>query len=246
MNSQDLMQLGLNRNESIVYLALVRFREADAHSIIQETKFHKKIVYDNLQRLMDKGLVASVIKERRRVFSLTNTDMLSAYVEEQEKTILQKKDLAIRIKKEIESSSRSYKEKQDAKLYSGMQAARSFYAETLQGGDYYVLGAPQESLDIMGELFWDSHHLKRKKNKQKAYLLLNSSLKKWGKQQKDNYTEIRYFDADFEPKTEIHIQQDIVAIIVWTQEPVIFKMKSETLSKSYKKYFERMWKLAKK
>lgn len=236
--------MGLNKNEAEVYLALVRYRDADAHQLIRETKFHKKIIYDNLQRLIDKGLVTFIIKERRRVFSLASPHMLSAYVEEQEREIQKRKELANRLKKEIEAETRQIPEKQAATVYSGIKAVKAFYAETLDAGEYYVLGAPKGSVDIMGDLFWDAYHLKRKEKKQRAYLLLNSSLKKWGSSQKDNYSEIRYFAQDFEPQTEIHIQSDFVAVIVWTHEPTIFKMQNKTVATSYKKYFDLLWRQA--
>ena len=245
MNSGDLMQLGLNRNEAEVYTSLVKYREADAHLLIKDTQFHKKIVYDNLQKLMDKGLVTFIIKEGRRVFSLAPPHMLSAYVEEQERQIEQRKELAIKLKKEIEETAKQIPEKQEATVFSGIQALKAFYAETLEAGEYYVLGAPKNSVEIMGDLFWDSYHLKRKERKQMAYLLLNSSLKKWGDSQKNNYSEIKYFKQDFEPQTEIHIQSDFVAIIVWTQEPLVFKMKNKTVVSSYKKHFDLLWKKAK-
>lgn len=244
MNQEDLMQLGLTKNESEIYLVLANFKETDAHLIIKETKFHKKIVYDNLQRLMDKGLVTSVVVGRKRFFSLAPAGILSHYIEEQEKIVQKRKELALKIQKEVESTKKSIKGKQEAVVYSGMAAVKSFYTETLNAGNYYVLGAPHESVEIMGELFWDNYHVKRKKNRQKILLLLNQSLEFWGEKQKDKYTEVKYFDKDFEPKTEIHIQNNVVAIIVWTRTPVIFKIESETVAESYKKYFDRVWRNA--
>lgn len=247
MNIDELTSLGLTKNEAEIYLILAKFYEIDAKSIIQETKFHKKIVYDNLHRLIDKGFVTSVIKDKRNFFSLASPNMLSIYIEEQEKELQRKKKIANKIKEEVDSMKESLKEnKQDATAYKGKNAVISFYKETLELGDYYVLGAPKESVEIMGDLFWDNYHLKRKNNKQKVHLLLNQSLRSWGKQQKDSCTEIRYFDRDFEPKTETHIQEDMVAFIVWEREPIVFKIKSATTANSYKKYFVKMWKIAKK
>lgn len=246
MEAGELIQLGLSRNEAEVYLALVRYRDADAHQLIKETKFHKKIVYDNLQRLIDKGLAAFIIKEGRRVFSLAPPHMLSAYVEEQEREVEQRKKLAVKLKKEIDSATKYMPEKQEAAVYSGIQAVKAFYNEVLQAEPYYVIGAPQESVEIMGELFWDVHHLKRKEKKQKAYLLLNHSLLAWGSTQKNNYTELRYFKQDFEPQTEIHIQADVVATIIWTHEPVVFKIQSESAADSYRRYFDLLWKKSKR
>ena len=46
MDKEDLIKLGFNRNEAIVYLSLVRFGQADANLLIKDTKFHKNIVYN--------------------------------------------------------------------------------------------------------------------------------------------------------------------------------------------------------
>lgn len=244
MNAIDLLKLGLNKNEAEVYLSLVRFREADANHLIKDTKFHKKIVYDNLQRLMDKGLITGVIKDGRKLFLLSMPHMLSSYIDEQKKELEEKEKIAVKLENEIEKMARIPLDKQEATLYSGKQAVKAFYAETLKNGDYYVIGAPKISVEIMGELFWETHHMKRKAENHKAYLILNESLKEWSKKVKDNYTEVKYLSKGFEPQTETHIQENVVAIIVWTYEPVIFKMHSKTVAESYKKYFNLLWKQA--
>jgi len=46
--------------------------------------------------------------------------------------------------------------------------------------------------------------------------------------------------------SETHIQQDLVAIIVWTKEPVLFLIKDKLVAQSYLKFFEKMWKQARK
>ena len=67
---QNLTKLGLNQNEAKVYLSLLKFGKSDAHQIIKDTKFHKSIVYDNLDKLINKGLVTYIIDGKKRIFSI--------------------------------------------------------------------------------------------------------------------------------------------------------------------------------
>jgi sugar-specific transcriptional regulator TrmB len=246
MEISDLIKLGFNKNEAKVYLALIRLGKADAREIINSTKFHRNIVYDNLDKLIEKGLVTFIIEKSKKNFSIAKPNSLSQYFKEEEESISEKKKLAESIEKEIESLTNKVIEKQDATIFRGVKAVKSFYEDVINNGDYYVLGAPSESVEIMGELFWETHHMKMRKNKNHSFLLLNPSLKKWGNKQKGAYSEIRYFKKDFEPKTEIHIQNGTVAIIVWTEEPLIFLINNKSVYDSYKNYFNMLWKIAKK
>lgn len=77
-------------------------------------------------------------------------------------------------------------------------------------------------------------------------MIFNPSLKKFGEKLKNKYTKIKYFDKDFGPLTQTDVHEDKVAIIVWTDTPILFLIEGIEITKSYKKYFERMWKQAKK
>jgi len=242
MELTDFLKLGFNKNEARVYLSLIKFEKADARQLIQDTKFHKNIVYDNLERLIDKGLVTFIIEEGRKLFSITKPKMLSSYFEEQEKEVNEKIRLAKKLEKEIAGKVKDIPEKQEATIYRGIKAMKSFYNETLTKEDYFVFGAPQESINVMGETFWENYSLKRTEKKIKVCMIFNPSIKYYGEKIKNKYTEIKYFNKNFEPKTETHIQGDIVAIMVWVKEPIIFKINSKTVAESYKKHFDAMWK----
>lgn len=246
MELTDFIKLGFNRNEAIVYISLIKFGKAGAHQLIQDTKFHKNIVYDNLEKLIDKGLVAFVIEDGRKIFSIAAPKILSSYFEEQEKEVDEKIKLAKELEKEIVAKTKEVPEKQEAIIYRGVKAVKSFYNETLTKGDYFVFGAPKESIDILGEAFWENYSLKRTKNKIKVYMIFNPSIKYLGEKLKNKYTKIRYFDKDFEPKTETHIQDGIVAIFVWVKEPLIFRINNKIVADSYKKHFDAMWKASQK
>jgi sugar-specific transcriptional regulator TrmB len=245
MEAYDLIRLGFNKNEAKVYLSLIKFGKADAGMIIRETKFHKNIVYDNLEKLMNKGLAGFIIEDKRKVFSITSSNSLVEFFDGKEKEIAEKKKLAQDFSKEIEKRISILPKKQEAIVFKGVSGIKTFYNETLKGEDYVVFGAPQESLNIMGELFWKNYNLKREENNIKVKMIFNPSIKAYGDSITDKYTEVKYFERDFEPLTETNIQGNKVGIIVWTEEPVIFVIEEEAVAKSYLAFFEKMWKQAK-
>lgn len=241
MEKEDFIKLGFNKNEAIVYLSLIKFGESDANQLINDTKFHKNIVYDNLEKLIDKGLITYIIEEGRRVYKIASPNALIQFFEEQEKEIKNKKKFAEKLSEDINQVIKTIPIRREATIYKGIKAIKSVYKETLKGNDYVVFGAPKESVEIMGNYFWKNYTQKRIATKIKVRMIFNQSLKDFGNKLKNKFTQIRYFEQDFEPLTETHIQDDKVAITVWTEEPVLFLIKDKFVAESYKRYFENMW-----
>ena len=250
MDYEELIGLGFNKNEAKVYLSLITFGKADANRIIKDTKFHKNIVYDNLEKLMDKGLVTYIIEEGRKVFQIAPPDMLVKFFEEQEKEIEKRKKSAAKIAEEIRKTIKKIPKKQEATIYKGVKAIKSFFNEVLRNKkDFAVFGAPQASVDILGEHFWKNYELKRVENKINVRMIANPSVKEFAESLKkiikNKYTLVRYFEQNFEPLTETHIEKDQVAFIVWSDTPVLFLIQDQLVADSYKAFFEKMWKQAK-
>lgn len=245
MDFEELVGLGFSINESKVYLALARYNKADANQIIKAIKFHKKIVYENLEKLIDKGLVNFIVERGRRVYSLNSPEIIIQNIDDEAKLIEQKRRKAIAISKEIVKIKKQNTHKQIASVYRGSKGIRSFYQELLKGGDYVVFGAPSESMKIMGEVFWNSLIRKMQDKNIKAKLLFNESIRGYGQRIKNKQLQVKFLEKEFESLTETNIQGGKVAIIVWTKEPMLFLIEDMDVAKSYKKYFNVLWKQAK-
>ena len=241
MDIKNLMELGLTKNESTVYLSLIKFGKADARLLIKDTKLHKKVVYENIERIIDKGLAGFIVDNGRRVFQLNPSNSLVNFFEDRILEEENKKRMAEKIAEEINKTQKTISEKKEAIIYRGKQGVRTLYRELLEvGEDYVVFGAPEKSLQIMDELFWRNFNSKRKEKQMGARLLFNTSLKKYGDSIKDSLTKVKFFEKDFEPLTETNIQKDRVAIIVWSDEPILFIITDKIVVESYKAYFEKI------
>jgi septum site-determining protein MinD len=76
MDTKILEEVGLTPNESKVYLSLIELGSSSATQIIQKAGLHRAVVYDLLERLIEKGLVGYVIKGRKKFFEATNPERL--------------------------------------------------------------------------------------------------------------------------------------------------------------------------
>lgn len=242
MNKFDLIELGFSQNEAKVYLSLIKFGSSTAREVINEVKLHKKIVYENIERLIEKGLVTFVQEGRTKVFKIADPNMLVELYLEKIKQLENKKRQAQRIAQEIRVLAKQERHKTEAMVFRGKNGIRTFYNELIRlGEDYLVFGAPSKSIEVMDEHFWLNLVKKKKYNKIKARIIFNQSLRKYGEKIKDETTQIKYLDKDFEPMTEINIQKDRIATIVWSEEPTVFLIIDKIVAESYKKYFEKMW-----
>src|SRR3989338_863859 len=126
---QELQKLGLTENESKVYLALLELGSTNAGQIIKKTKLHRNIVYDNLDKLIDKGLVSFIVAGKIKHFETTAPTELKEYIERQKKEIVEKEKLADEILPQIKARRETIERKQEASIFKGKKALRILLEE---------------------------------------------------------------------------------------------------------------------
>lgn len=82
MYSEILNELGLAKNESFIYVALVRGGGMGVSAIALKSGVHRRNVYDSMQRLLEKGLVYEEIGERENLYHAVDPHKLLEIVEE--------------------------------------------------------------------------------------------------------------------------------------------------------------------
>ena len=66
--SDVLESIGLNKNEVIVYLDLIRVGKSSVIDIAKRTKIHRSNTYDILEKLLKKGIVDQSIDNEKKFF----------------------------------------------------------------------------------------------------------------------------------------------------------------------------------
>ena len=67
-----LSEIGLTKNEVIVYTTLLKLGSALAGEVTSYSGIHRRNVYDSMQRLIEKGLASFVTINNRRWFKASD------------------------------------------------------------------------------------------------------------------------------------------------------------------------------
>jgi sugar-specific transcriptional regulator TrmB len=238
----NLEPLNLSKIEEKILENIIKSNNLTAKQITDRISHDKKVVYDNIEKLQRKGLIFCVTKDGVRHFSFSGEKSIIAIIDLQETELNERKEKIKSLASEISKIRKDKITESKTELYIGKQGIRQIFSDLLENTtQYYLIGAPLESENIMGKYFWDNFHLKQKEKNIKAKIIFNQSLKTWKTDNKN--LEIKYFDT--EPLTETIIYKDTVAIIVWSSDPSGTVIRNKEVAESYSEFFNILWRKAK-
>jgi sugar-specific transcriptional regulator TrmB len=239
---EELTKLGLTENEASVYLALLELGSINAGAIIKKTKLHRNIVYDNLDKLIEKGLVSFVTIKNIKQFEVTSSKELKDYVEKRKEEVLNEEKIVSQLLPQIEKIRISTERKQDATIFKDQRGLKTILDEiTKAKSELLVFGTGWGMKETLGS-YYEQWHLKLKQNKVKCRILLPEN--KRGNFLKP-FTEKYLPENNVMPST-IAVYEDKVLNVVWGEEPIAILIISEKASQSYRNFFELLWKIARK
>ncbi len=241
MHSSDLERIGLNRNEAKVLLALLKNGPSIASELVKITGFHRNIIYDNLDKLSERGLVTYINEGGKRKFAVAPPESINSMLERESVELEGRRSIARSIMPEISAELAKSKQKQSAMIYSGRKAFKGLLREVLGSGSYLGMGVSNASVEILGAEFWESFIMQVKKTRVKEKLLLNSDFRMSIPLASPRYTELRLLPSAADMITEILIYSDKVAIMVYSDPPVATVIADKFVRDSFTKYFEHLW-----
>jgi HTH-type transcriptional regulator, sugar sensing transcriptional regulator len=243
MDEINLEKLGLNRNEAKVYLALLYKGQATAGELVKAVGVHRNIVYDNLEKLMDKGLV-SVISETKKIFVAQKPTAILEFLESKKTTVDKEMTLAKEMIPEINKILASHKSKQDVQVFRGIGGLKKVLSEVVQSKNSWCIGITNESVDVLGETYWKNYNAKKKETKTKEMLLWNADYENTVIVKNTN-SQHRILPKELNQVTETLIWEGKVAIMTYSQEPVVVLIENKEIYDMHKKHFDFLWKLSK-
>ncbi|MBI4980080.1 hypothetical protein HZC30_00815 [Candidatus Woesearchaeota archaeon] len=183
----------------------------------------------------------------RHELVLAPPEMITEMLDKEQEQLNERKKLAEELKSEAVKLKSIHKLPQEAMIYRGIRGLKVLFKDTLNvGRDYYVIGAPRISLELMGSTFWENYNLKRVQKKIVVKMLFNEDLRRWSKVIQSKKTIIRFLPKKFDGLTETIIYGDKVAFIVWTEKPIATLIQDRHLAANYRKYFQALWEQAKR
>lgn len=239
---EKLQSIGLSLTEARVYLFLLKHERAKAGEICRQLDLHTSHIYNNIDKLLKRGLISFTIVNNIKVYYPADPGiLLSKFKEKEEALNAEKKQLAAFIQelKKVQVS----KERVDFKYFKDVLGVRSMFVEFTdslpQGSTVYVFSAPM-TYERWNAFLLEHFHPARAKKKVLLKLLLPRSLEKYAKQRKGfPLTEIRYTEEEY--PSEFGVCGEYVYFLSTSDRPYATLFRDANFSKTQQMIFEKMW-----
>jgi len=241
MIKETLKDLGMTQNEIEIYLTLLNSGELSVNEIGTKSGLHRQVCYDALDRLLEKGFVSYIVKNNKKFFKSLNPEKIIDYLDE-------KKNEINSVLPQLTSMFKAEKQETEVELIKGKNVLRTIYNDIIRTlkekkETLYAMGIEETKFLEFDEIAIKQYMNKLRKNKLKEKLLSKQSAKTFFKGPQSEYRLIP--DHLFNPNPT-HIYGDKVAIIIWGRPVYGIIMKSKQVADANRKYFQMLWKIAKK
>ena len=128
---KDLEKLGLTTGEAKVYAALLEIGQSTVGPLTKKAKVSPSNIYEILERLTKKGIVAMIIKNGTKQFKGVDPINLSKYLEKKQHELDEQKKALEEALPRIEALGKIH-HSEDAQLFIGIRGLTAAYKELLK------------------------------------------------------------------------------------------------------------------
>ncbi len=247
MNLEILHKIGLTKGESRVYIALLKLGSSSVGGIIKEGKIARSKIYDVLNRLQEKGLVGAVKEGKIKKFNAVPPENLHQFLEKEKKSIEHKEEDLQELLPQLKLI-QPEKSSTSAEILSGPRGIKAFFDMTLYNNpkkdEVLVVGYSKEA-SLYYHAYFRQYHQERIKRKISSRVIFDYETWKLKDRGKRTYVQQRYLPKGMKTPAFIFIFGDTVGTIVFTKEQKLcFMIQNKVVARSYKDYFDIMWKQA--
>jgi HTH-type transcriptional regulator, sugar sensing transcriptional regulator len=249
MNKEVFKQIGFTEGETKVYLALLNLGETTVGPIIKESGISRSKVYEVLEKLMKKGIVSYILREKTKYFQAAQPSKIKDYLEEKEKEFQKQKIEFEKVLPELEL--KQEKSEKTAQIFSGFRGIQTvhehLFSKLEKGEEYVYMGIPSlQSEKYL--IYWDRMHKRRINEGITCRLLFNQGTDKkhLTKRNKQKGCEARYMSIPIKTPSWFMIYKDTVVIGLPSDDEMAIEIINSKVADSFKEYFEAFWKLSKK
>lgn len=246
LDTTALENAGMTNAQIKIYLALLELGETSSGPLIKQSGLQNSVVYNNLNQLIEQGLVTFVVKGKTKYFSAADPENLIRSIDEKKENL---QNLVPQLKM-LQNISNT---KQEARVFLGWKGVYNAFNSILdtlpQGADYTGFAAGfEEDYSDETKLFFKEFQKKRDAMKYKVKLIANESARtqvnEYDYYSRFSKPEYKFVDG-FAPVGSI-IFADNVMNVSFQDEPIAVITTSRHIAQSHRKFFDAMWKMGKK
>ncbi len=240
----NLLKIGLTEGEAKVYLALSELGSSTVGPIVKKSKVAYSNVYDILNRLIDKGIVSFIIKNKTKYFQAAPPVNLVDFLDKKEKEINKQKESLKEILPDLEKL-QELKIKQEAEIFLGKKGLRTAYEKLLKNttkkDELLFFYIHEEKYGEESNFFYNSITELSQKAKNRG--ICNKDYQKSWFAKKAGFLKMKFTKIPM--PGNIDIIKDKVLIVSWRDTIFSILISSQSFANNLRDYFEHMWNLTK-
>jgi sugar-specific transcriptional regulator TrmB len=238
MYELELKELGLTNNEIKVYLTLLENGILNPTHLAQKTGMHRSYIYDTLERLLDRGIINTILVNNKKHYQPVDPKALREIFELKLKQIDS-------ILPQLSGLFKATKEETRIELHKGknvyLTLIKDLLANMKENDTIYLLGVDENILETVEPIYLKQYfRIAKEKN-----ITEKAIIAKGAKRLEDPIVEYRELDHGFFDETTIEIHQNKVFFFVWSKPYYLIIIEDKNVANTFRKQFELLWTIAK-
>ncbi len=239
----ELQRIGLSKRESMAYVGLVELGLTTTGPLVKKTGISASKIYSILDKLISKGMVSVVTKEKTKHFSATNPERLLDYMANKRKEIEKQENEVRKLIPYLKEKRRENEENQNAEVAFGFEGFRNLVnkliADAKPGDEYnffsFYAKDPEKHKQVF-EFYKKFDHVRNKKGLTVRGIIPDNIKHLVGKRR-----SAKICFVDFPVPTNTAICGNKVLFTPWEDETVTYLIYSKHLAKSFNEYFHSIF-----
>jgi len=243
-----LESIGLTKSEINVYLALLKLGSSTKKDIVKESAISASKLYEVTDKLINKGLVSYVRKNKVLHFSAAPPEQVIDFLDSKKEQISTQADEFSKLLPGLKALEK--REEPEVEVFRGWKGMRTVYKMMLNylkpGEECWVMGATSGEDKVAVSRFFEKFHKERRAKGIIQKILIDNKEKAWALKilKYPKYDKTKFIDHAY--PQEVNIWGDNVMIVLLTKTPVVTLIKSKVAANGFRNYFKTWWKLAEK
>lgn len=245
-----LGKAGLTEGETKVYLALLKLGSTTSGPLTDESGVSRSKIYNILERLIQKGLVSYIIKEKTKYFQAAEPSKIRDYLDKKEKEFKEQRKDIDKIIPQLEMQQNMAKKLKEAQIFEGFRGIQTvhehIYLKLRKGEEYFYLGIPPFQEEKY-HLYWQRDHNRRIRAGIKCRLLFNQGTDSKILKNRNSFKgcDARYMPIPIQTPSWIMGYKDVTVIGLQSEKGMAIEIINKEVADSFRAYFDSFWKLSK-
>ncbi len=242
-----LKSVGLSENETKVYISLLKHGQTQAGRIVKDTKLHRMVVYNALEKLIQERLAQMTRKKSIQLFQATNPQILSEKtfkLHESVKSILPELEkLRHYTASQVEVRTMSGREGFITNLQEIIASVSRQKDKTMR-----IIGGGKDTgfYSIIGDWYLNYVALLAKEKIVKKLIAPASYSSQFKKKfAAEPRTFLRTLSKGLSSPTYTRITQDMISFEMYEPEIIIIQIRNAAIASAYLDSFKLLWESAK-